>query len=461
MPFENEHSCRLIPPKRGRNVGTIRMTRQDDESDKDFDVVMQRDNDDAPFEDQALRYDKDNWTEEEARNHCREHEGILCEPAAGEGNGAQTSAQTPQEPDQTNQTPAQQADGDEPVEAIVVDPEAQDSPEPIGFSSADDEIAPEPVALDPNHVIHSEECFRSYMGYWFMVPRIFRESVAAVRSGRAQPIASAQTNVEINITKKGKKEDKAQAASRRSKPFDMANPTTALIVVEGTMMKASSKWGGTSTVAVRRQLRAAAGDAEVDQIVMFWDTPGGHVDGTKELADDIWEIDQNVKPVRSYVSDMCASAGLECASQAREVVANEPALVGSFGTFGILRDVSKMYKMEGVEDTVISTGQLKGFAPGRSIRGAEKRAAAVEIADLQKGFDAQMARGRNFSREQIEELRTGEVWIAKKAKARGLIDRIESFDRFMDRISKGKKRTARARALAIRSRIAREKAEDL
>lgn len=81
MPYPNEHSCRLRESIDGAK--TNRKNGEREHNGKKYDVIYQQQKDGA-WEDQAFRYPKDTWGEDEARNHCKDHKGILFEPAEKE-----------------------------------------------------------------------------------------------------------------------------------------------------------------------------------------------------------------------------------------------------------------------------------------------------------------------------------------------------------------------------------------
>ena len=68
----------------------------------------------------------------------------------------------------------------------------------------------------------------------------------------------------------------------------------AVIPISGTIMKKAnlfSYWsGGTSSQKVQSLIATALKDPEVDMIALDVDSPGGAVDGTKTLADFIYQI---------------------------------------------------------------------------------------------------------------------------------------------------------------------------
>lgn len=77
-PYPNEHACRLQEP--GKYSEFRRGSRKSD--DKVYSVIFGKVKDAETWEEQAYRYAKDVWTEDEAKKHCEAHEGISFEAAA-------------------------------------------------------------------------------------------------------------------------------------------------------------------------------------------------------------------------------------------------------------------------------------------------------------------------------------------------------------------------------------------
>lgn len=84
MPFRGEHSCRLRKPLKGAQTRRVNGARK--HKGKAYDVIYQKQKD-GDWEEQAYRYPKDTWDADEARKHCKDHKGILFEPAKEEKNG--------------------------------------------------------------------------------------------------------------------------------------------------------------------------------------------------------------------------------------------------------------------------------------------------------------------------------------------------------------------------------------
>ena len=202
----------------------------------------------------------------------------------------------------------------------------------------------------------------------------------------------------------------------------------AVIDIVGTMQKQQSSFGGTSTVAVRRAVRAAAQDSDVNAILLRIESPGGAVNGTDELAAEVRKA-AAVKPVEAYIEDLGASAAYWVASQASNVWANNLAKVGSIGTYAVIHDYSAHAAQQGVKVHVIRAGAMKGAGtPGTELT-------SEQIANFQRLIDSTNAHfveavtsGRKLPPERVKQLADGRVYLGKEAVELGLADGVKTFD---------------------------------
>lgn len=202
-----------------------------------------------------------------------------------------------------------------------------------------------------------------------------------------------------------------------------------VVNVSGTLMKQSPSMGGTSTVQIRRDIRAAASDPNVSGILLRIDSPGGTVAGTSDLAADV-KAARKAKPVWAHVEDMAASAAYWIASQADAVYANSPtAHVGSIGTLLTVYDMSAAAEREGVKTLVFKTGPLKGVGtPGAAVTDEQSTHLQSLVNEMQTHFDAAVRSGRGLSASELASVKTGGVFSASEAVDRRLIDGIRSLD---------------------------------
>ena len=75
-PYPNEHACRLRSPDDFQEGSFRRMSREHD--DKKYSIIMGRLEDETTMTEQAYRYNRETWTEESARSHCKDHGGSFA-----------------------------------------------------------------------------------------------------------------------------------------------------------------------------------------------------------------------------------------------------------------------------------------------------------------------------------------------------------------------------------------------
>ena len=205
--------------------------------------------------------------------------------------------------------------------------------------------------------------------------------------------------------------------------------STAIVSIHGVMMKSrNSMMEGSSTVELRRELRALQDNGMVEKVVLHIESPGGTAAGTMELGQAVRDL-AAVKPVMAFIEDIGASAAYWIASQADSIYANKLAKVGSIGTYAVVADMSKAAEQQGIKVHVVRAGEFKGMGtPGTEVT-------ETQLAEIQRMVDgangeflSAVARGRGLSLEAVTELADGRVHLATDAVSLGLIDGVSTLE---------------------------------
>jgi protease-4 len=203
----------------------------------------------------------------------------------------------------------------------------------------------------------------------------------------------------------------------------------AIIPISGTLMKHEPSVGdATSTVIARKQIRDAVANDSVRQILLHVESPGGTAAGTMELGQEIAAA-RDKKPTWAFIEDFGASAAYWIASQADRILANEFAMVGSIGTYGVVLDSSGAAEKQGVKVHVLRAGEMKGMAtPGTAIT-EEQLAELQRMIDSANGFFLRaVAEGRRMTMDRVQSLADGRIHRASDALKLQLIDGIATFE---------------------------------
>lgn len=277
-----------------------------------------------------------------------------------------------------------------------------------------------------------------YFGVWAMEAQRFLAVANSVR----------RIDLAAHVARQRTPEGRAALAEQAGRDYPLTDGIAVINLVGPLMKYVGSLQEGTSTLAVRRQIRNAAASPEVAGILLRFDTPGGTVAGTEDLGSDIAAAAAR-KPVHGYIEDLCASAGYWCGSQTARITANATALVGSIGTFCVVYDLSKFAEAEGVKVHVVKAGEFKGTGvPGTEITDAQLAEYQRMVNGLNDHFLAAVKNGRQMKAGQVKELADGRVHLAAEARSLGLIDGVGSFDQAIADLRKAVKSSRKAGAAA-------------
>jgi capsid assembly protease len=200
-------------------------------------------------------------------------------------------------------------------------------------------------------------------------------------------------------------------------------------LLEKRMNLLQSLSGGTSTEILGRDFRQALADPEVAAIVLDVESPGGAVDGTKEMADLVLAA-RNVKPVVAYGNGLMASAAYWIGSAASLVMAGETAQVGSIGVALMHFDRSGRDEQMGIKRTSIYAGKFKRLASDEKPLSDEGREYLQSLVDTYYGmFMEAVSQHRGVEAETVlSDMADGRVFIGKQAKKQGLVDKLGTLE---------------------------------
>lgn len=279
-----------------------------------------------------------------------------------------------------------------------------------------------------------------YLGCWSIEPT----AAAAMWKMAAQTDLAAH----FAAVKAGRKRDDRPKSQIERVPIKNGQ-SIARIQILGTMMKQRSSFGGTSTIQLRRDVRAAANDPEIAAILLEIESPGGTSAGTAELADDV-RAARKRKLVWAHIEDLGASAAYWVASQAGQVFANRAAMVGSVGTLWPLYDFSANYEADGIRVFTFATGSLKATGlPGTPVTEEQQKYRQGLVNDTQAEFERAVRSGRGLGDQELAKVRTGAVFTAAEAQRLKLIDGVRPLDRTIEALADAAgQRTRGSRAIA-------------
>lgn len=155
--------------------------------------------------------------------------------------------------------------------------------------------------------------------------------------------------------------DDDEMGARPARSYQVTNGI-AVLPVSGTLVSKTRSLqpysGMTGYNGVIARLQQAISDPGVDGILLDMDTPGGMVSGAFDCADIIARM-RNIKPVWALANDMNCSAGQLIASSASRRLVTQTARTGSIGVMMAHSNYGTALKNNGVEVTLIYSGDHK------------------------------------------------------------------------------------------------------
>ena len=209
----------------------------------------------------------------------------------------------------------------------------------------------------------------------------------------------------------------------------------AVIPVRGTLMKEDESdceyfQAGMRTLSER--VLEADRDPNVIGIILYIDSPGGTVDGTKAFSETIKSCK---KPTVAFVDGIMASGALWIGTSARCVIAqNSTTEIGSIGVMVAFADMQPVWEKEGVKFHRINADQSKDKNKNftDALAGDYAGIKKEELNPLADQFIAAVKANRpNISNSVF----TGKVYFAEEALSLGLIDQIGSFETAVTAVS--------------------------
>lgn len=223
-------------------------------------------------------------------------------------------------------------------------------------------------------------------------------------------------------------------AASKAKPRGLVSaPNVAVIPIEGTIAKKlyglQAISGGETTRTIQDAIQQALDDRSIDAIVLSIDSPGGTVDGTKELADFIYAAREQ-KPIVAYADGLMASAAYWIGSAANKIVAFSTAQVGSIGVIVKHQDWSKAEQDAGVSTTFVYAGKYKAYGnSSEPLTEEPKQYMQSKVDYYYTMFTEDVAKFRNEPVDYVlKNMAEGKILIGEQAKEVKLVDSIGNIE---------------------------------
>lgn len=214
------------------------------------------------------------------------------------------------------------------------------------------------------------------------------------------------------------------------KPQPESNkPAVALVYAEGVISDGEAGGGlfggeGIGGEDIRKAMRLATRDENIKAIVIRIDSPGGSA-----LASEVmWQAVRHAaekKPVIISVGSMAASGGYYLASAGDRIFADPSGIVGSIGVVGGKFVLKGVYDWAGIHTETFSKGKNAGlFSSNEPWDDRQKQMVTHWMEGTYKQFTERVMTTRKGKIQDIDKVARGRIFVAKEAKALGMVDEI-------------------------------------
>ncbi|KOC89067.1 signal peptide peptidase SppA [Winslowiella iniecta] len=206
------------------------------------------------------------------------------------------------------------------------------------------------------------------------------------------------------------------------------NGNIAVIMANGAIMDGEETPGQVGGDTTAMQIREARLDPKIKAIILRVNSPGGSVSASEVIREELAAAREAGKPVVVSMGGMAASGGYWISTPASYIVASPSTLTGSIGIFGVINTVENSLDAIGVHTDGVATSPLADVASTKALPPEVQQLMQLTIENGYKNFIGLVAKSRNKTPEQIDQIAQGHVWTGSDAKANGLVDALGDFD---------------------------------
>ncbi|MCB0402174.1 MAG: signal peptide peptidase SppA [Flavobacteriales bacterium] len=238
---------------------------------------------------------------------------------------------------------------------------------------------------------------------------------------------------DINSITLGKYRKSTLKSKKEHKKEEKSKNQIAVIYASGSIESGESKNDVMGSETISQAIREARLDDNIKAIVLRVNSPGGSA-----LASDVmWRevvLAKEVKPVIVSMGDVAASGGYYISCAAHKIVADEKTITGSIGVFGVVPNAQGLMenKLGITLDRVKTNKHADIMTVFKPLSGEERDIIQMGVEKIYDDFISKVAEGRGMTKEQVDSIGQGRVWMGADALKIGLVDEIGGLERAIE-----------------------------
>ncbi len=186
-------------------------------------------------------------------------------------------------------------------------------------------------------------------------------------------------------------------------------------------------------------IEQARKDPSIKGIILRIDSGGGSSLASENIYREVLlcKKGENAKPVVSSFSGVAASGGYYIACPSDKIFAEPTSITGSIGVIAAVPNFTKLFKKIHINWDTVKEGRNADFASiSRPMNDEEKKMISESISAEYKDFVGKVAKSRDMTYEEVDEIAKGRVWTGTRGLEFGLIDAYGGMKEAIDEIKK-------------------------
>ena len=208
-------------------------------------------------------------------------------------------------------------------------------------------------------------------------------------------------------------------------------PQIAVVFVNGTITNgenSSNVAGSQDIVAQLRNIRKNLNKNNIQAVIVRVNSPGGSVDASEAIRNELEALRSYQIPVVVSMGGMAASGGYWISTASDYIVASPNTITGSIGIFGIVPTIENSLSHIGVYNDGVSTSPLAHRSITQNLSNEMNQFIQMNIDNGYQTFISLVAKARNMTIEQVDNIAQGQVWLGSEGSKNGLVDKLGDFD---------------------------------
>ena len=213
--------------------------------------------------------------------------------------------------------------------------------------------------------------------------------------------------------------------------FEESESNVGVIIAKGSIVDGSAGPGSIAGDDFVKIIRKAYNDESVKALVLRVDSGGGSAYASEVIADELEKFKNSGRPIIASMGGVAASGGYYISTPADKILAERHTITGSIGVGGFLPTFERALEYIGINEDGVSTVDIT-TSIAESLTEKDKALLQMGTDLVYDKFIAKVADNRGVTKEEIDQIARGKVWIGSKALEIGLVDEIAGIDRAIE-----------------------------